>query len=256
MRANRRSRSCAGTWSVSIRGRGGALPPGSAVTFPFVRGADLLAWIASIPPAKRDAAVEEHFGIRASNLSASPPGDHLVGYHASGVAPIVRALIEIPVDAADVVVDLGAGLGKVVLLAHLLTGATARGIEVQPALVEGAREAARRLQAPVEFTVADARHADLDDGTVFFLYLPFSGPVLAQVLHRLHARAAGQAIVVCSLGLDLGREAPWLARRPLDAFWLDVYDSVVPGAAPRASRDRAPALGRNARAVAFEREKD
>ena len=44
----------------------------------------------------------------------------------------------------DVVVDLGAGLGKVALLARMLTGATVRGVEVQESLVRRAREAAGR----------------------------------------------------------------------------------------------------------------
>ena len=110
-------------------------------------GLDWLAWLASIPPAARDAAVDEYLGIAAPAPSSASPGEHLIGYHPSGVASIVRALIEVPVRVDDVVIDLGAGVGKVVLLAHLLTGATTRGIELQPALVERAREAARRLGA-------------------------------------------------------------------------------------------------------------
>jgi hypothetical protein len=218
-----------------------------------MHGRDLLAWLASLSPSERDAAIEEHLGIARAEW-ASPPGDHLIGYHASGVAPIVRMLIEVPVEADDVVVDLGAGLGKVVMLTRLLTGATARGIELQPALARRAREAAVRhgLQN-VSFTEGDAREADLDDGTVFFLYSPFTGPVLSQVMRRLRTVASRRAIVVCSLGVDVDREAPWLARRPLDSFWLTIYDSVDPKVSPRSGRQRSPMLGREADAVAFER---
>jgi SAM-dependent methyltransferase len=216
-------------------------------------GAELLAWLASLPPASRDAALEERLGIDAPAPSSAAPGDHMVGYHASAVAPIVHALAGVPVVAGDVVVDLGAGLGKVVLLARLLTGATARGVELQPTLVERARAAAARLRLDVGFALADAREADLADGTVFFMYLPFTGPVLGEVLARLHAVASRRAIVVCSLGLDLVREAPWLAPRSIDAFWLMIYDSVVPGVAPRAPRLRSPGLGPDADAVALDR---
>src|SRR5690242_12145414 len=97
----------------------------------------ILTRLASLAPHLRDAAVEEMLGIDGAASSASP-GDHLVGYHASGVAPIVRALLDVPVTRDDVVVDLGAGLGKVVLLARLLTGAKARGVEIQPGLVRRA----------------------------------------------------------------------------------------------------------------------
>jgi hypothetical protein len=219
-----------------------------------MRGPDLLAWLASLAPPQRDGAVEQHLGI-AEDVPASPPGEHLIGYHASGVASIVRMLIEVPVSSDDVVVDLGSGMGKVVLLASLLTGAAARGIELQPALVGRAREAATRLGiAGVSFTEGDVREAYIDDGTVFFLYAPFTGPVLAQVMARLRAVALLRPIVVCALGLDVERAAPWLVRRPLDSFWLAIYDNVHPdAAAPTARRERTPPrLGPDAVAVAAE----
>jgi SAM-dependent methyltransferase len=217
-----------------------------------MRPPDLLAWLASLPPLRRDAAIEEHLGI-ARHPSDRPPSEHLIGYHASGVAPIVRTLLEVPVVADDVFVDLGAGLGKVVLIARLLTGASARGIELQPALVHRAREAAVRRAVDVTFIEGDAREVDLDVGTVFFLYLPFTGPVLSEVMRRLRGVASRHAIVVCSLGLDLDGEAPWLSRRPIDSFWLAIYDSVTPDVPPRPKRDGSLAWNRAAEAVAFER---
>jgi SAM-dependent methyltransferase len=213
---------------------------------------DWLDWIAALPAASRDSAVDARLGIGMPPPSCASPGEHLIGYHASGVSTIVRALLEVPVTADDILVDLGSGLGRVVLLARLLTGATARGIELQPSLVERAREAAARVDADVQFARADVRDADIGDGTVFFLYTPFTGPVLAEVARRLHDVACRRAIVVCALGIDLDRDAPWLVRRPIDSFWLTVYDSAVPGV-PARSR-RYAALGRAAVAIAFERE--
>jgi hypothetical protein len=217
--------------------------------------ADFLAWLSSLPPGARDAVVEQRLGIADAPPSSAPPGDHLVGYHPSGVAPIVQAIIEVPITADDVLIDLGAGLGKVVFLAHLLTGATARGVEVQAALVDRARAAAARLELDVRFTRADAREADIDDGTVFFLYAPFTGPALAEVLRRLHAVAARHAIVVCALSIDLDRVATWLAPRPTESFWLTLYDSRVPGVLPRAERAASP-LEPIARAIVLERPRD
>lgn len=224
-----------------------------------MRAPELLVWLASLPPSARDAAVEEHLGIAgmASAASAASPGDHLIGYHASGVASIVRALIEVPVTASDVVVDIGAGLGKVLMLTRLLTGATARGIEIQEDLAAHAHAAAARLGIDIDITAGDARGAaDVEDATVFFLYVPFTGPVVSEVLARLHAVARRRAIVVCTLGLELEREAPWLAPRSLDSFWLSIYDSVVPDVPPRPSRERASTLGHTADAIAFERSAD
>jgi SAM-dependent methyltransferase len=217
-----------------------------------MRGPELLAWLASLPPESRDAALEERLGIAAAP-AATPPGEHLVGYHASGVAPIVRMLLEVPVVAGDVLVDLGSGLGKVVLLTHLLTGAVARGIELQPALAARAREAAAELGVDVSFTEGDVRDAELGDGTVFFLYLPFTGPVLEEVMDRLRRVASRRAVVVGCLGVDVDRIAPWLSRRPLDSFWLALYDSVEPGGAARRPPARSRIAGPAADAVAFER---
>src|ERR1700679_2728882 len=111
---------------------------------------ELLTWLASLPSRDRDVALEERLGIADTGLGASPadpltPGEDLIGYHPSGVAAILCALAEAPVTRDDVLVDLGSGLGKVVLLTALLTGATARGVELQPALVGRARLAAARL---------------------------------------------------------------------------------------------------------------
>jgi SAM-dependent methyltransferase len=212
--------------------------------------ADLLSWLASLPPGARDAAIEQRLGIGES-APAIPPGEHLIGYHASGVAAIVRAFAEVPLVEDDVLVDLGSGLGKVVLLAALLTGATARGIELQPELVDRARACAARLGVDVRFSAGDVRDAHLDDGTVFFLYLPFTGPALSAVLDRLRAVAERKAIVVCALGVDLDH-ARWLARRDVDAFWLSIYDSRVPGVAPRRAGAPSP-LPPQAEVIALER---
>lgn len=158
----------------------------------------------------------------AEGFDSAPPGEHLIGYHASAIEPILRVARE--VSEGDVFIDLGCGAGKVVLTVAALTGARARGIEIQPELVERARRAAARLDIDAEFVVADARDAELGDGTVFYLYLPFTGPVLDRVLERLYAIALQRPIVVCALGVDLERFA-WLRRRELDEFWLAIYDA-------------------------------
>ena len=216
-----------------------------------LRGPELLAWLARLPASERDAAIEARLGIDGPVLD-SPPGEHLIGHHASGVAAIVRTLIEVPVVRADTVIDLGSGLGKFVLVARLLTGANVRGIELQPELISRARHSSQTLGVDVDFIEGDARDADLEDGTVFFLYAPFTGPVLEAVTRRLHAVAKKRAITVAALGIDLHRSAPWLVPRPLDSFWLSIYDSSEPGVPPR-PREHC-LFPQAAYAIAFERD--
>lgn len=194
-------------------------------------GDELLSQLTALPPHLRDGALEKLLGI-SGLVDPTPPGRELVGYHPSGLAPVLTAILETRPGPDDLFIDLGAGLGKVTSLVRLLTGARVRGIEVQACLVERAP----RLEG-IELLVGDAREAPLDDGTVFFLYNPFEGAALVDVLERLHLVAQHHAIVVCALGLALGHTA-WLKARPLDHFWLTVFDSVVPGRPPRRPASR------------------
>jgi len=199
-----------------------------------LRGAALVDFLAAFPPGDRDRIVEELLGIAHRRLEAAPLGGGLVGYIPSGVGPIVRALMDVPVGPSDVLVDVGAGLGKVVMLAELLAGARGHGIELQPHLVEEARACASALGLTrCTYHAADARHAHLAEGTVFFMYLPFTGEVMEEALNNLHRAAQQRAIVVCALGFDLTRE--WLKPRTAYSFWLTLYDSVVPGVPARVS---------------------
>lgn len=133
--------------------------------------------------------------------------------------------------------DLGSGLGQVAILVALLSGAVCRGIEWEPAYVEQARRSAQGLGAPgVGFAQADARTADLDGGDAYFLYTPFKGAMLQQVLARLRAQAAQRPITLCSFGpctQALAAQA-WLKPQAGTAFTpteLGIFFGGPPGAA-------------------------
>jgi hypothetical protein len=227
------------------------LDPRERVRRGGLRGAELLAWLGEHAIPARDPAIEALFGI--ARPPATPAlGEHRMPYMPSAIAPIVRAVLDVPITARDVFVDLGAGLGKAAMAVHLLTGARARGIELQPALVTAARAQARELGLDgVSFVESDALDADLDDATVVFLYLPFTGDVLAGVLRRIEAVARRRQLVLCSLGLDL-RGADWFVERPTEEFWLSIYDTRIAGAEPRPASAPSP-LGALGEAIASER---
>jgi hypothetical protein len=204
-----------------------------------LRGNDLLAWLREYPPAERDAAFERLLGIVHAE-TPRPPGDDRMPYMPSALAPVVRTVLDVPITGDDVFVDLGAGLGKATMAVHLLTGARARGVELQAELVAQGRARARDLGLhEVAFVEADALDADLTDATVIFLYLPFTGDVLAGVMRRIEAVARRRDLVLCALGLDL-RGIDWIAERPGDEFWLSLYDTRIPGAAARRARAPSP----------------
>lgn len=117
----------------------------------------------------------------------------------------------------DLFYDIGSGLGQVAILVHLLTGIRSKGVEIVPAYAEYARRCARRLNLSlVEFIAGDARTANYAEGTVFFLYTPFKGEILAQMLERLRQVSTQRQIRLCTYGpctLQVARQN-WL--EPLD----------------------------------------
>ena len=77
------------------------------------------------------------------------------------------------VGADDVVYDLGAGDGRIVIAAARWRGARAVGVEIDPDLVRQARRDAERAGVAdrVRFETGDLFAADIADATVVTLYL-------------------------------------------------------------------------------------
>jgi hypothetical protein len=154
-----------------------------------------------VAPHDRDAWTDAVLGIEPP-----PPDEPLpagaVPYLPCGVDEILAVVHGVPVGARDVVVDLGAGLGRVAMLVHLLSGSRTVGIEIQPQLVERARATA---------------------GSVFFLYAPFNGALLRRVLAKLSA--VERPFVVCAVDLEL--DVDWLVSRPSSHRSVAIYDTVA-----------------------------
>lgn len=145
-----------------------------------------------------------------------PVDPEMVHYEPTPARAILDLVDHAGLGPDDVVYDLGAGLGRVALLVHLLAGVRAVGIEYQPAYCAYARGCAADLRLDgVRFVNADARDADYSDGTVFYLFTPFRGKLLVDVLARLHKEAQTRPITVCTYG-TCTRQAflqPWLRSR-------------------------------------------
>jgi len=101
----------------------------------------------------------------------------------------------------DVFYDLGSGLGQVGILVNLLSEVRTRGVEFEPTYCDYASACATELNLPdVQFINADARKADYSDGTVFFMYTPFEGEMLREVLEKLQAASKDRAIKLFTYG--------------------------------------------------------
>jgi tRNA/tmRNA/rRNA uracil-C5-methylase (TrmA/RlmC/RlmD family) len=117
-------------------------------------------------------------------------------------ARIVLELVEkVDLTEEDIFYDLGSGLGQVAILVGLFSGARTKGIEFEPAYCAYAQRCAARLNlSRVQFMNLDARDADYSDGTVFFMYTPFRGSMLQEVLERLRSESRKRAITICTYG--------------------------------------------------------
>lgn len=102
---------------------------------------------------------------------------------------VVDAMLKLAaVKADDVVYDLGSGDGRIVILAAQQYGARAVGIELEPTLVDRARQVAREgaVQDRVTFIEGDLLTSDISNATVVMLSLS------ADVNAKLEAKLRGE----------------------------------------------------------------
>ncbi|HYQ04047.1 MAG TPA: methyltransferase domain-containing protein [Polyangiaceae bacterium] len=189
------------------------------------------AALEEIAPSDRDSWLDVLW-----NIDQIPPDEPelprgCVPYLPCTAASVLGAVEHAGVSSSDVFVDVGAGLGRAAVLAHLITGANCIGLEIQTPLVRAAQERAHSLKLTrVQFLQGDATDTirSITTGTVFFLYCPFSGARLERFLDGLEGVARARPIRVCCVDMP-PLEVPWLARVPSTSMSVDVYRSLFLG---------------------------
>ncbi len=192
----------------------------AAICAGLLRGPALRARLDAVAYVDRDAWVDAVCGIDGISDDVDlPPG--AVPYLPCAVDAVTAALDGAGVSPDDVFVDLGAGVGRVCLLAHLLTGARCVGVELQPHLAAQGRRLAAALHVPIALRVADAANdvdADADAASVVFVYASFSPTVLREVLQRMEKRPPR---VFCAVGFDV--DVSWLRAMPSPSPEVALY---------------------------------
>jgi predicted RNA methylase len=176
---------------------------------------------------------DAQFGVRTSGLVA---GRHLKSGHRHerhatayyGVAPsvfhaLVKRWLRSPPSAPiedTTFVDLGAGMGRAVLLASELNFRAVVGVELHPFLAAIARKnvslwrAAARERAPIRIVEGDAVEFALPRGpALVFMFNPFGATVMRRLLKSWQKALAARAADVDLLYVNNEQESVLVGQR-------------------------------------------
>lgn len=144
--------------------------------------------------------VTTHAVLFLTDLDSDAAGDagaHATHYEAVPVSEFHQLIATLPQGAVErsTFVDVGAGMGRAMILAAEYPFRQVAGIEISPALYEVARENIERAQShplrcrDLRLVRGDARIAPYPSGDlIVFLFNPFDGEALAQTLHAIAQR--------------------------------------------------------------------
>lgn len=181
----------------------------------------------AVPALERDAWFDLALGLDELPEDGPELPKGCVPYLPCCVADLLQVVEHAAVRASDVFVDIGSGVGRASAFVHLLTGASAIGLEIQPRLVLTAQAlAARLLTSRIPSLHGDAAElaGSIAIGTLFFFYCPFSGERLVKVLAQLESIARTKTIRVCSVDLPLP-VCGWLTLEASPREGLEIYRS-------------------------------
>lgn len=131
----------------------------------------------------------------------------------------------------DLVLDLGCGVGRLLLYGALTTEARFRGVEiVERRFRQGSQAATRLGLGQVEIIRGNVLDQDLEEVTVFYLFRPFSEATEAEVLTRLCALGRRRVITVGAYRLPPALLDPAVFEERGQGD-LRIYRSRLPGSA-------------------------
>jgi SAM-dependent methyltransferase len=187
------------------------------------------AALTNVPSLDRDAWLDAVLGLDAIPEDGADLPRGCIPYLPCPVDTLLGAAEHAEIGPSDLFVDVGSGVGRAAVLMHLLTGASAVGLEIQRELVTASRALTTRLNLD-SFSVLEGDAVQLagsvTTGTVFFLYCPFGGQHLEKVLDDLEPIARAKPIRVCTVNLPLPPR-PWLALEHATSGDLSVYRSAL-----------------------------
>jgi cyclopropane fatty-acyl-phospholipid synthase-like methyltransferase len=138
--------------------------------------------------------------------------------------PAVHAVLDkLALQPDDVFYDIGCGKGRVLCCAARRTVRSVVGVELNPALVDVARqnlEALRMRRSPFEVLAADATAVDYSKATAVYMYHPFKGQIMKRCLAALETAVPRDRFRLVYVYPD---ENEAIIR---ECGWLEKYDEV------------------------------
>jgi len=178
-----------------------------------------------------DIFINGLFSLRAMPEPTKELETEMVYYQKTPARVIFEMVEKVHFTSNDVFFDLGSGLGQVAILVNLLTWVKAIGVEFEPSFSEYAQNCAAGLNITgVTFLNVDACEADYSEGTVFFMFTPFTEKMLQEVLELLKKESLLRKIKIITYGpcTALVASQSWLAgatRRSNDVYKLAFFNS-------------------------------
>jgi hypothetical protein len=138
-------------------------------------------------------------GDLPAEMKKREPG--MIYYQKTPAGIILELIKKAAFKPGDVFYDLGSGLGQVTILVNLLTSVISKGVEFEPAYCNYSKVCAAGLNlSDTYFINEDARYADYSSGNIFFMYTPFEGGMLRDVLLNLYTEAKKRKIRIFTYG--------------------------------------------------------
>ena len=148
-----------------------------------------------------DIFINRLLAVRDMPEQSKPLEPEMVFYQKTPARIVFELVKNAGLTKDDVFFDIGSGLGQVAMLVNLLTGVRTVGVEFDPAFCKYSKECAAMFGLQnVAFVNADARETDYSSGTVFFMYTPFKGKMLQDVLDVLRKESLKRRIRIITHG--------------------------------------------------------
>jgi hypothetical protein len=136
---------------------------------------------------------ENRFMVDTTGTGGANPTDEIHAYGFVAYYSSFAVFDHVGLLDSDVVVDLGAGKGRVVVAAATYPVKRVVGVEIEPHLARAGQAnaaAMRGRRAPIDFLHLSATDYNYDDATVITLFHPFGSETMRQVLKLIEQSLA------------------------------------------------------------------